>query len=232
MDDIVPGLLDAIKKDFYKSIKDNKSIQRVTDLLEAGTATYKDANDYAAWIGQLLSAAIKRNVTADILPDGRMYYNIADRILGDTLKTDHEMITKVTEQIQTSMNRKAGIGIKAIKPDVNQDRIDGLVNRIAGESDFNEIAWILEEPIINFHQSIVDDSIKANADFHASAGLEPILHRIASPSCCEWCDSIAGDYRYDEAPDDIYRRHERCRCRVEYDPGEGKKQNVWTKGWS
>ena len=27
------------------------------------------------------------------------------------------------------------------------------------------------------------------------------------------------------------RRHENCRCVVEYDPGDGKKQNVYSKKW-
>lgn len=33
-------------------------------------------------------------------------------------------------------------------------------------------------------------------------------------------------------PADVYRRHERCRCRVEYDPGDGRRQNVWDKKWT
>ena len=231
VDDIVPGLLEAIEKDFMKNM-DNPAMKRVLNAVTAGTATYKDANDFATWTGQFMSMAIKKNVTADILPDGRMYYNIAERILGSTLGRNHEMISSVAEQVQTSMNKSAGIGIKAVKPPLNQDRLDGLIERISGEEDFEKVKWLLDEPIVNFSQAIIDASIRLNADLHAKAGLSPVLHRIASPSCCEWCDNLAGTYDYDDAPDDIYRRHERCRCTVDYDPGEGKRQNVWTKGWS
>ena len=230
-EDIVPGLLQAIEKDFLKEM-DNPAMKRVLDAVKAGTATYKDANDFATWTGQFLSMAIKKNVTADALPDGRMYYNIAERLLNDLLGKNHKSIADVTAKIQESLNKKAGIGIKAISPDLNQSRIDGLVERLAGETDYDKVKWILDEPIVNFHSAIVDAAIKANADFHSKAGLNPVLHRIAAPSCCEWCDNLAGRYDYEDAPDDIYRRHERCRCRVDFDPGEGKRQNVWTKGWS
>lgn len=30
---------------------------------------------------------------------------------------------------------------------------------------------------------------------------------------------------------DVYRRHQRCRCTVDYYPGDGKVQNVHTKEW-
>lgn len=37
---------------------------------------------------------------------------------------------------------------------------------------------------------------------------------------------------YPHVPADVYRRHERCRCKVEYDPGDGRRQNVWDKKWT
>ena len=49
---------------------------------------------------------------------------------------------------------------------------------------------------------------------------------------CKRCSSLAGVYEYPDVPEDVYRRHENCRCTVEYDPGDGKKlQNVHTKKW-
>ena len=150
MDDIVPGMLEAIKKDFEKSMENNPAINRIAELLKNGTATYKDANNYATWTGQLHSGAIKKNIKVDMLPDGRMYYNIADRVIGSALGKNHELISDVAVKVQESMNKSAGIGIKAVKPKINQDRIDGLVEKLANEENFEKAKWLLDEPIVNF----------------------------------------------------------------------------------
>ena len=229
--DIVPELLDKIQKEFQASVKNNAAMIRFAELVKNGTATYKQANDYAVWCGQFLSAAYKNNITSGILPDGRMYYNIADRILSETLTKNHELISTAAEAVQNSLNRNAGIGIKAIKPKLNQDRIKGLIDKVSDADNFDDVAWVLDEPVVNFSQSIVDDTIKTNAEFHSKAGLKPTIVRVPEAGACEWCREVAGTYTYPDVPEDVYRRHERCRCTVEYDPGDGRAQNVHTKKW-
>ena len=77
----------------------------------------------------------------------------------------------------------------------------------------------------------MDDTVQKNADFHAKAGLRPKIIRRSSGHCCEWCNQVAGTYVYPDVPKDVFRRHDNCDCIVEYYPGDGKKQNVWTKEW-
>lgn len=229
MNDIVPELLEAIKKDFLEEVRTNAAFKRIISLIEAGTATYKDLNDYSVWSGQFLSYALKKHVTEGILPDGRMYYNIAERILGETLKDNYELVSTATEALQTALNKSAGIGIKSIKPKLNEDRIAGLVDKISNETDFKNVQWILGEPIINFSQAIVEDSIKVNAELHDKLGLKPKITRVAEAGACKWCRNLEGTYSYPDVPDDVYRRHDNCRCIVDYNPGDGKRTNVWTK---
>ncbi|CAG7589950.1 hypothetical protein PEPTYR26121_01104 [Peptoniphilus tyrrelliae] len=38
-------------------------------------------------------------------------------------------------------------------------------------------------------------------------------------------------YEYPDVPKDVYRRHQRCKCTVDYLPGDGRKQDVHTKKW-
>ena len=33
-------------------------------------------------------------------------------------------------------------------------------------------------------------------------------------------------------PSDVYARHNNCTCTVEYDPGDGRRQDVWSKQWT
>ena len=161
-----------------------------------------------------------------------MYYNIAERILNPTLSNNHIIVAAVSAEIQEQLNKSVGLGLKGIEPKVNQFRIDSIVNRIVAEKIFDDVAWILQEPIVNFTQSVVDDTIQANAEFQYESGLYPKIIRVVhGTDPCDWCKSLAGIYKYPDVPGDIYKRHDRCRCTVEYDPGDARRQNIWTKEW-
>ena len=231
--DIVPELLENIQRDFNTAISRNKKIQSIQTMIENGTATYQQANEYAIEVGEALAKTFKTHIKSETLPDGKMYYNIAERVLNPTLSNNHIIVAAVSAEIQANLNRSAGLGLKGIEPPVNQPRIDSIINRITQEEIFDDVAWILQEPVVNFTQSTVDDTIKANVEFQGESGLSPQIIRTAhgNPPCA-WCRSMAGVYKYPNTPEDVFKRHDRCRCVVEYDPGEVRKQNVWTKEWS
>lgn len=229
MKDIAPELLEAIESEFADSVLQSKTIQRLQKLIDTGTATYAEANDYAIEVGEILATAFKNHLSSDVLPNGRMYYNIAERILSPTLGHNHELISDTVMKIQADLNKAAGLGIMSIQPPLNQDRIKGIIDRVSSEEHFDDIAWILQEPVVNFSQSIVDDSIKVNADFHSRSGLSPKIIRKSTGKCCDWCNAVVGTYSYPDVPKDVYRRHRFCKCTVDYDPGDGKRRNVHTK---
>ena len=229
--DIVPALLEEIQNEFDKRSYNSKKLKKAFLLLQNKKATYLDANNFAIEIGEILSDVLRTKITAEVLPDGKMYFNIADRILNPTMKKNYDLISNFIVDVQTELNRTANLILKGQIPEFNQDRIDGIVNRISSEEDFESIKWLLDDPIINFSQSIVDDGIKANAEFHAKAGLQPKITRRVSGHACEWCSRLSGTYGYYEAPKEVYQRHERCRCTVDYNPGNGRKQDVWSKTW-
>ena len=231
-DDITPGLLKKIQDDFQKNFDKSAVISNLYKKVRDGTATYKEANEFAIEIGDILAGAFKRNLSSNVLPNGRMYYNIAQRIIEPTMKNNYDLITDVTNQVQTSLNKASKIGIKAIKPELNQDRIHGIMNKVADAEVYDDVAWVLDEPIVNFSQSIVDDSIKANAEFQYGSGMSPKIVRTSTGKCCDWCNEIVGVYDYEKVRDTgnkVFRRHRFCRCMVEYDPGTGRVVDVHTK---
>lgn len=230
--DIVPGLLELIENEFNSKVLDSDKIKNAVKLLRDKQATYKDANDFAIEVGEILAEVLGKNITAEILPDGKMYYNIADRVLNPTLSKNRELISSYAADVQTELNQNAGLRMKGQKVELNQDRIDGIVSRVSNEDDFERIKWILEEPVKNFCQSIVDDTIKKNVEFHAKSGLKPKIIRRSTGNCCDWCDEIVGVYEYPDVPKDVYRRHRYCRCTVDYYPGDERKQNAHTKEWT
>lgn len=228
MNDIVPELLDKIQKDFQDEVKKSNKLKALRKLIDDKQATYEQANEYAIEVGEILARSFKKHISSSVLPDGRMYYNIGERILNPTLTKNYELATNIAKEIQEELNRQVGIGLKVSVPKVDKGKIKGFVDRLSSEL-FDDVSWILLEPIINFTHNGVNDVLEANASFQANVGLKPKIKRTLVGGACKWCVSLAGTYSYPDVPEDVYKRHERCRCTVEYIPDGVKRQNVWTK---
>lgn len=227
-EDIAPELIKSVNKDFEKNI-DNDTVKSLEEKAAQGKASYEDAYKYAEKIGEARSKALQGNVTPEALPDGKMYYNIADRLMNDSLSTDHDMVAEYAAKAQEAANRKAGIGLKAQKADLEQDRIDSFVNGLCGPEGFpiEEVAWKMGEPVVTHARTVVDSTIKKNAEFQHKAGIRATVTRKAAPRCCDWCTDLEGDYTYPNVPGEVFQRHDRCKCTVEYN---GKKLEAYKSG--
>lgn len=232
--DIVPGLKEKIEKTFAESVAKDKTILEIQEKIAAKTATYQDAQDYAGRVGRLLADAFQENIRPEDLPNGTFYYNMANRIVPPAMQTNYEMISDVCCDVQDILNEAAGLGINAQKAPFNEDRVRGIVERVVAD-EFEKTKWLLDYTIENAARSVVDDHIKANADFHYQSGLRPKIVRKSDGKCCEWCSERVGVYDYSPDMDhDIFRRHENCGCTLEYDPADGsrRRQDAWKKKWS
>lgn len=227
--DVVPVLNEKIQTSFQLNMMRDRRIAQISKRIRDGTATFVDGHDYAERLGESLSKALISNLNEENLPDGRLYYNIAKRTVTPALQNNYELTNEAAEQIQSIIDSRLGIGLKSIKADFPESRIKGLIDKMTTEGISLEDALIwLGEPIINNSEAFFDDFIDSNAKFRTEAGLKATITRIAEANCCPWCDSLAGTYEYGSAPDDIYRRHQYCRCTVTYQTGK-KSQNVWSK---
>lgn len=234
--DIAPELIATISTEFQKKMAGSSKIKSLDAKIRNRTATYRDAQEYAIKVSELMSEALLSNLSADMLPDGKMYYNIAQRVMQEALGKNgiYGEIGRYCSEVQQILNKEAEIGIKAMSPELKQDRINGIVDIVSGKDDFNKIKYMLKEPLVNFGQSIVDEAVRSNADFQYKAGLSPKIVRTSTGNCCEWCDKLAGTYEYSDVRktgNNVWRRHSYCRCLVDYHPGNGKKQNAHTKIW-
>lgn len=234
MEDIVPELVKNITEEFKKAYSQSRKIRQLLDMVKEGTATYRDAQEYSLEVSRLIGEVYSKFLSSEVLPDGRMYYNIASRLIPSALDENYTLVAGYAAKVQQALNQYAGIGIKAQFPVKNKDRIDGLVNLAANADLYDEISAQLLTAFENYSQNIVDESVKTNAEFQYRAGLRPKIIRRAERKCCEWCSRLAGEYDYPDVPDEVYQRHERCRCTVEYDPADGKRkrQNVHTREWT
>ena len=202
-------ILDQIIETFENNLK----------LVNIKTTTYKDVNDYAIAVGEALSNSFKTHIDNN---------DFIEEILNDRLKENHRLITNKGKVVQEILNKQAKIGLATQIPDINQSRIDGLVGRLISD-DFEKSKWLLDSPIVNFSQDVVDDMVRKNAEFHFNVGMSPKIIREETGKCCDWCKNLVGIYRYPDVPKDVYRRHSNCRCTVEYIPKKGVRQNVHSK---
>lgn len=235
MEDIAPKLYEKIKKQFDDEIEKNKKLRGLAHKARNGAATYKEAHEFAIESGEILSKVLKNNLSSSVLPDGKLYYNIADRTIRPMLEDLYEKVADYSEDVQTLLNKNQNIGIKAIRVKMNEDKVQGIVDITSGKECFDDIKYMLEGPVVNFAQTTVDDTVRENADFQYKSGLSPKIIRTSTGKCCEWCNKIAGVYEYEKVANtgnDVFRRHKHCRCLVEFDSGNKKRQNVHTKKWS
>lgn len=233
MEDIAPQLIESVTAEFRNAYENSDKIQRLLKAIQQGTATYEQAQQYAIEVSQLIGAAYAKHVSSAVLPDGKMYYNIASRLIPASLDENYTLVADYAKQVQQSLNKQAGLGLKAQEPPQNDDRVDGLVELAASGEQYDDVSDQLLRKFETYSQSIVDETIQTNVDFHGRSGLRPKIIRRTTGRCCDWCRALAGVHDY-PVNREVYRRHENCRCTVLYDPADGKRkrQDVYTKQWT
>ena len=232
MEDIAPKLIQLVTDEFRREYEVSNRIQNLLEKVKRKTATYAEAQEYAIEVSRLIGSAYEKHISSAVLPDGWMYYNIASRLIPSSLDENHKLVSQYAADVQTAQNKKANISLKTQVAELDQDRVDGLVELVSNAEQYDDVSKQLQSAYENFSQHIVDETIRKNAEFHYNAGMKPKIVRKAESKCCKWCRALAGEFDYPDVPDDIYRRHENCRCTVEYDPGDGRRQNVHTKKWT
>ena len=227
--DVVPILNEQIQSSFKNYCLKDRRLTQISKRIRDGTANMRDAHDYAEHLGENLSHALLNNLTADNLPNGKLYYNIAQRTVIPSLEENYNLVNDISKDIQAIADKKAKIGLGTVKADFPTSRINGLIDKMTSDDMLLEqaIRW-LGEPIINNSEAFFDDYVKANAEFRTNVGLKATITRTVMGGCCKWCEDLAGVYDYDNAPDEIYARHEFCRCTVTYQ-SQKTSQNVWSK---
>lgn len=228
MSDISSKLLELIITDI---ISNKSKLEKYQNLLRNNNASYKEADDYAVALGEITKAAFDNNVNSAVLPNGRMYYNIANSIIPKVLQSNFTDINKYCQEVQKLFNDNKGLTFNPVNVNINNDRLKGLIQSIADAENYDKVSKQFTESLINFGQAVVTDNIKANADFQYKTGkVLPVIRRMSTGKCCKWCTSLVGTYKYTPDMDTaIFKRHANCRCLVEYDNGTGVYQNVHNK---
>lgn len=232
--DIVPELLSDITKSFDSKTKESIVLKEKLSKLKNNKANHLDSNEFAQEIGEILSNSFREKISVDRLPDGKMYYNIVNRILNPNLKNNYDIINEYAKNVQYILNKKANINLKAVDAEYNQDRVDGIVESVLKKDDYDSMINYLCSSTENFSRAIVDELIRNNADFHSKAGLKPVIERKMHGGACSFCKALARTYDYEEAKrlaeidpkKNPFARHRHCKCTVIYNPKNGKNKQI------
>ena len=130
MTDIVPELWNELQNEFYRLHNKDERIQRFLSRVEKGTAVSEDAAKYSIYIGECAAAAMKKVLALDRLPDGKLYFNIANRTVRPLLTLVYEMVNDAAMKVTMIENKKLGIGLKPIKGSFPEDRIKGFIDKL------------------------------------------------------------------------------------------------------
>lgn len=229
------NVLQDIKDEFASRYQSNTKIRSLLAKIHSGKGTYEDASEASRLLGSELSEiytakmkdAYGVNMPADTAE--------IDSVLRQTLKHDYDTITELSKTTQKGLNKAAGINMNAVVPNYNENRAEGIITRVDEFSRRDPDAALheLRNNIVNYSMSVVDDSVKANAEYQFKSGLVPkITRKMQGFHPCKWCQALAGTYEYPDVPDDVYRRHQNCYCTVTYTPvGSKRSQDVWSKKW-
>lgn len=228
--DIGEDILKAIRAGMAQEVGGKGKIAKIITKAENGRASLNDVSELSTQLGTALSRLISVNVTPDKLPDGKLYYNIANTFLTGSLHDNFDIINVTAQAVQESIDSKNGVRIEPQKADFPAERVHSIVNAVSDETaDWSTIQRRMDSPVRNVTESFYNDYVEANAEFRSDAGLKSYIIRETDGNCCTWCSSLAGQYEYPNGVSpDVYARHDNCTCTVTF-ISDKTKQDVWSK---
>lgn len=125
--DIVPDLYKKIQSKFEQNIAGNRLIR---SFRSRDKHTAKEVSLYAAEIGRCASDALSSCLTPETLPNGKLYWNIAQRTIIPLLEEAYEMVMDAAEVMQRQQDEKIGIRITPIRPAFPMERTKGLIEKL------------------------------------------------------------------------------------------------------
>lgn len=132
--DISEELFEKIMNEFNSRYKRNREVSRFIKLVEEERASLEDASLFARGLGDIASETLIAEMTEENLPNGVLYYNIAERTILPLLKHVHGMVNEYAMRIQNYLDEKDGIGIKPVEGDFQEERVHALIQKIVDYS--------------------------------------------------------------------------------------------------
>lgn len=132
MKDVAPELYENILNEFEK--ESAAVVDVLQKKLEKGTATGEEISDYAARLGRIAEKVLIKNLTAEKLPDGRIYWNILERTIKPLTVHVCSMVQDAACEAKAAEYETLGIHIKPQRAGANEERIKAVMEKIMVEA--------------------------------------------------------------------------------------------------
>ena len=182
-------------------------------------------DQFARDSGRLLAYEIIAVLEWEKFPEALLFESVARDIIFPLLEVQHQNLTPYFEKVQDAESRKNGWNIKSQMAEFSKSRANGLVETMINKA-YSSLISSFPATSEQFSQGMIDDSVKSNADYIYKVGYPVKVTRTPENKACKWCDRLAGTYDYSALTntDDIWKRHEGCKCDIEITKGGGGKE--------
>ena len=226
MEDIAPELYKKIQADFTTAVRNDGTIKALVNKGNKTPLSNKELTLIDTRLGEHASKALQKTLTVENLPDGRLYYNIAERTVKPIMEQIYTTSNTLAVKAMQLKDRAAGINIAVARGMDPSGRIRELLDFAANSKTAEEIKNALNLPIKTTALDFNDDFLRANAEVRDGMGFKQTITReydgvglANGRRPCNWCIGRAGIYEsYQEAKDaGAFERHTGCGCTIDVD---------------
>lgn len=134
MKDVAPELLEKLNKTFGQKVAIDPQIRSYKKKLEAGKLTERDCALYIRKVVSIASASVTDVMKPKNLPDGKLYWNIAEAVIVPFLKGVIVQMNNIAVSTMKESDKKQNINIKIQKLRYPDGQIRSYLNMIVRNS--------------------------------------------------------------------------------------------------
>lgn len=134
MKDVAQELLEKLNKTFSQKVAIDPQIRSYKKKLEAGKLTERDCALYIRKVVSIASASVTDVMKPKNLPDGKLYWNIAEAVIVPFLKGVIVQMNNIAVGTMKDSDKKQNINIKIQKLRYPDGQIRSYLNMIVRNS--------------------------------------------------------------------------------------------------
>lgn len=134
MKDVAPELLEKLNKTFGQKVAIDPQIRSYKKKLEVGKLTERDCALYIRKVVSIASVSVTDVMKPKNLPDGKLYWNIAETVIVPFLKGVIVQMNNIAVSTMKDSDKKQNINIKIQKLRYPDGQIRSYLNMIVRNS--------------------------------------------------------------------------------------------------